>query len=87
MKIGERGEQGQGKLSGEVCAIREAGARELLIVPQASLAGKMKSKKMQYHGACAKDLGLELYSTVSVKYRNRVCLSKNEKGLGFTLRF
>jgi D-Tyr-tRNAtyr deacylase len=31
-------------------------------VPQASLAGKMKKKKMQYHSACGKALGAQLYA-------------------------
>ena len=49
------GGQGAGKL-GDVCTIAEAGANEIMVVPQASLAGKMKGKKMQYHNACNKDL-------------------------------
>jgi D-Tyr-tRNAtyr deacylase/predicted esterase len=61
MPIGEKEGQGAGKLAGTPCTIAEAGANEVMVVPQASLAGKMKNKRMQYHNACKKDLGEELY--------------------------
>ncbi|NWU92236.1 DTD2 deacylase, partial [Upupa epops] len=34
----------------------------VLIIPQATLGGKPKGRKMQYHGNIEKELGLELYS-------------------------
>jgi len=37
------------------------GNRSVLIVPQASLAGKPKSKDVQYHNLTNKDEGFELY--------------------------
>lgn len=61
LPIGEKDGQGSGKLAGTPCSIAQAGANEVMIVPQASLAGKMKNKRMQYHNACKKDLGEELY--------------------------
>jgi D-Tyr-tRNAtyr deacylase len=61
LPIGEKEGQGSGKLAGTPCTIAQAGANEIMVVPQASLAGKMKNKRMQYHNACKKDLGEELY--------------------------
>nr|XP_020644067.1 probable D-tyrosyl-tRNA(Tyr) deacylase 2 isoform X2 [Pogona vitticeps] len=34
----------------------------LLIIPQATLGGKLKGRSMQYHANIEKDIGLELYS-------------------------
>ncbi|KAM4666082.1 D-aminoacyl-tRNA deacylase 2 isoform 2-T2 [Amazona ochrocephala] len=34
----------------------------VLIIPQATLGGKLKGKKMQYHANIEKEKGLELYS-------------------------
>ena len=62
MPIGEKEGQGKGKLAGTPCQLREAAAREVMIVPQASLAGKMRGKRMQYHSACGKALAEELYA-------------------------
>ncbi|NXV54138.1 DTD2 deacylase, partial [Uria aalge] len=35
---------------------------DVLIIPQATLGGKLKGKKMQYHANIEKEKGLELYS-------------------------
>ena len=35
---------------------------EILIIPQATLGGKIKGKMFQYHNNVNKDLGLELYT-------------------------
>jgi len=36
----------------------------ILIIPQASLLGKLKQKKVQYHGLIDKDAGLQLYKVL-----------------------
>jgi D-Tyr-tRNAtyr deacylase len=36
----------------------------LMLVPQASLVGRVKGRAVQYHGACAKDDGLNLYTAL-----------------------
>ena len=61
LPIGEKEGQGSGKLAGTPCTVAQARANEVMVVPQASLAGKMKNKRMQYHNACKKDLGEKLY--------------------------
>ena len=33
----------------------------ILVIPQATLGGKVKGKQLQYHGNIKKDLGLEMY--------------------------
>ncbi|NWR57040.1 DTD2 deacylase, partial [Bucorvus abyssinicus] len=35
---------------------------DVLIIPQATLGGKLKGRKMQYHANIEKEIGLELYS-------------------------
>uniref|UniRef100_A0A8C5KQQ5 D-aminoacyl-tRNA deacylase n=1 Tax=Jaculus jaculus TaxID=51337 RepID=A0A8C5KQQ5_JACJA len=35
---------------------------DILIIPQATLGGRVKGKSMQYHSNCGKEEGLELYS-------------------------
>ncbi|KAG8449621.1 hypothetical protein GDO86_016309 [Hymenochirus boettgeri] len=37
---------------------------DVLIVPQATLGGKMKSRGMQYHSNAGKELGMELYDSL-----------------------
>ena len=40
---------------------------DVLIVPQATLAGKLKAKGVQYHGQCPKEDALTLYTALCVK--------------------
>ena len=42
---------------------------DVLIIPQASLAGKIKGKVMQYHNQAPKDTGLQLYSSFCKQMR------------------
>lgn len=42
---------------------------DLMIVPQASIAGRMKGKMVQYHGQCPKDQALELYTLFILSLR------------------
>ncbi|KAM5176957.1 D-aminoacyl-tRNA deacylase 2 isoform 3-T3 [Callospermophilus lateralis] len=35
---------------------------DILIIPQATLGGRVKGRNMQYHSNCGKEEGLELYS-------------------------
>lgn len=34
----------------------------ILVIPQATLGGKLKGRRMQYHANIEKEIGLELYS-------------------------
>ncbi|NXT02775.1 DTD2 deacylase, partial [Jacana jacana] len=47
--------------SGEYVSVLELPG-DVLIIPQATLGGKPKGKKMQYHANIEKEKGLELYS-------------------------
>lgn len=89
LPIGEREAQGSGKLAGTPCTIAQAGANEIMVVPQASLAGKMKNKRMQYHNACKKDLGEELYQNFAAMLAQELEVVKhgtygNTQGLKFS---
>ncbi|NXU55736.1 DTD2 deacylase, partial [Turnix velox] len=49
------------KESGEYVSVLDLPG-DVLIIPQATLGGKLKGKKMQYHSNIEKEKGLELYS-------------------------
>lgn len=53
------------RFAGATASIRElaqtGGGCDVLVVPQASLAGKQKNKQMQYHALIGKAVGLALY--------------------------
>ncbi|KAG7255724.1 hypothetical protein CRUP_011753 [Coryphaenoides rupestris] len=47
--------------SGGLVSVLEAGG-SVLVVPQATLGGRVKGRAMQYHGNIGKEEGLQLYS-------------------------
>lgn len=89
LPIGEKEGQGSGKLAGTPCTIAQARANEIMVVPQASLAGKVKNKRMQYHNACNKNLGEELYRDFAAMLAQELEVVKhgtygNTQGLKFS---
>ncbi|XP_016323508.1 probable D-tyrosyl-tRNA(Tyr) deacylase 2 [Sinocyclocheilus anshuiensis] len=49
----------------------------VLIVPQATLGGKPKGKRMQYHGNIGKDEGLKLYNSFVSHCQSELSTCKN----------
>ena len=54
---------------------------EVLVVPQASLAGKWKGKSVQYHGQAPKSDGKEMYATFCSALRQELQPEVDEKAL------
>ncbi len=57
------------------------GAADVLVVPQATLGGKLKGRALQYHGNVAKEDGERLYEAFCQRLRSREGLGKVESGV------
>mgnify|MGYP001602129933 FL=1 len=56
-----------------IASLLDSPLSSILIVPQASLGGKLKGKAVQYHGLVPKDTGVEVYASFCAMVRQ--CLS------------
>jgi D-Tyr-tRNAtyr deacylase len=59
----------------------------VLIVPQATLGGKLKGKQMQYHGNISKNVGEELYTLFTRKCVEALQDSEKFRENGCEVRF
>lgn len=48
---------------------------EIMIIPQATLGGKLKGKQLQYHGNIKKDIGETMYNSFCTKLQNHSSLT------------
>jgi len=67
-------------------SLKEAGA-DVLIVPQASLAAKLKQKTLQYHGLIEKTKGGELYKMFVDLWTQTVENNNQSLGLSGSVKF
>ena len=52
---------------------------DLLVVPQATLGGKLKGKSLQYHDNIAKDEGIALYDSFNAELKSGVSQSSGSR--------
>jgi D-aminoacyl-tRNA deacylase len=55
--------------------------RDILLIPQACVGGKLKGKSMQYHGLVDKDLGRELFEAFVAQVRSQYTLGQVHAGI------
>ena len=58
---------------------------DILVVPQATLGGRLKGKSMQYHSNIEKSLGRELYTTFITRLEEE--MKKNQNCQANAVRF
>ncbi|EGD77383.1 hypothetical protein PTSG_08478 [Salpingoeca rosetta] len=57
--------------------------RDVLLVPQATLGGKIKGKQLQYHGNVSKDEGRDLFMALIAEFQKQL----EEAGVGDSITF
>eukprot|EP00055_Hartaetosiga_balthica_P003132 m.6631 g.6631 ORF g.6631 m.6631 type:complete len:185 (-) comp2624_c0_seq1:126-680(-) len=57
--------------------------RDVLLVPQAPLGGKMKGRQLQYHDNINKDIGQELFQQLIEEFRQQIAKDDAEGEISF----
>ncbi|XP_062974962.1 D-aminoacyl-tRNA deacylase 2 [Elgaria multicarinata webbii] len=58
----------------------------ILIIPQATLGGKLKGRRMQYHSNIEKEMGLDLYSQFVIQCEQELAANTKCAEVGTVLR-
>ncbi|XP_063146092.1 D-aminoacyl-tRNA deacylase 2 [Candoia aspera] len=59
----------------------------ILVIPQATLGGKLKGRSMQYHANIEKEIGLELYSQFVIQCERQLAANAECAEAGVVLKY